>query len=448
MSENARRTACDRCRELKLRCLRLEERSSDASCARCNRAGALCVTGRARPLGRPRATAPFPETATATAATAHERRKRPCESPLLVARCSADRAPDWSLDGYPTLLHSGPDAVNAVTSTRDLPASRGAASVQHGPLFNMQFSYDNDLLPSFSTADQFPPPNSTTGDGSRSLDFGAEGSIDLSSATRAGDGFGSMADVMGDMPTLDCLPIQQTAESMSDDPIILLSRISESVSCQTASLGTYTWGGGAVCAEKINEVQENPVAQALHTTAEFNRTLETLLARSPSSPNTDSAMSVSNTDLSCSPGGSSFTTPVILLILSVHLQLLVLYDAMTERACQVLREVQDLAKFFRDAPEVTISQGMPAMKGSMYLKLLVQVIEHHIDRAERLVGLPAKYRLSGEPGDTGILSGNLATLNLLKLTMTQLDCTPGRSADTVLASLKSNLNVLDQVVRN
>lgn len=47
----SRRSACDRCREHKLRCLR--DNSSQEPCRRCSRAGASCITGQALPPGRP-----------------------------------------------------------------------------------------------------------------------------------------------------------------------------------------------------------------------------------------------------------------------------------------------------------------------------------------------------------------------------------------------------------
>ncbi|PLB35831.1 Zn(II)2Cys6 transcription factor domain-containing protein [Aspergillus candidus] len=50
MTNNAKRYACDRCRDLKLRCPRNCE---DAPCDRCLRVDARCVTSSGRPLGRP-----------------------------------------------------------------------------------------------------------------------------------------------------------------------------------------------------------------------------------------------------------------------------------------------------------------------------------------------------------------------------------------------------------
>lgn len=50
VTNNAKRYACDRCRDLKLRCPRNYE---DAPCDRCLRADARCVTSSGRPLGRP-----------------------------------------------------------------------------------------------------------------------------------------------------------------------------------------------------------------------------------------------------------------------------------------------------------------------------------------------------------------------------------------------------------
>ncbi|KAJ5318342.1 hypothetical protein N7476_004762 [Penicillium atrosanguineum] len=50
MTNNAKRYACDRCRDLKLRCPRDFE---DAPCQRCLRVDARCITSSGRPLGRP-----------------------------------------------------------------------------------------------------------------------------------------------------------------------------------------------------------------------------------------------------------------------------------------------------------------------------------------------------------------------------------------------------------
>ncbi|KFZ09208.1 hypothetical protein V502_08872 [Pseudogymnoascus sp. VKM F-4520 (FW-2644)] len=47
----SRRSACDRCREHKLRCLR--DNANQEPCRRCSRAGANCITGQALPPGRP-----------------------------------------------------------------------------------------------------------------------------------------------------------------------------------------------------------------------------------------------------------------------------------------------------------------------------------------------------------------------------------------------------------
>ncbi|KAL3713415.1 hypothetical protein TMatcc_002118 [Talaromyces marneffei ATCC 18224] len=46
---SVRRSACDRCRDQKLRC----RRENDGACLRCNRAGATCTTSKAKPMGRP-----------------------------------------------------------------------------------------------------------------------------------------------------------------------------------------------------------------------------------------------------------------------------------------------------------------------------------------------------------------------------------------------------------
>ncbi|OAA61080.1 Zn(2)-C6 fungal-type DNA-binding domain protein [Niveomyces insectorum RCEF 264] len=50
----AKRSACDRCREKRVRCPRTEQSTSTEPCPRCVRAGVACVTGSPGLLGRPR----------------------------------------------------------------------------------------------------------------------------------------------------------------------------------------------------------------------------------------------------------------------------------------------------------------------------------------------------------------------------------------------------------
>ncbi|KAI1745241.1 hypothetical protein F4680DRAFT_97391 [Xylaria scruposa] len=460
--ENARRTACDRCRELKLRCSRLEEDNSQASCVRCDRAGALCVTNRSQPLGRPHVNAsvsasPAPAPVPAQTSASDERRKRPRESPSLVARHAVDRNPTWAfMDDYPPFLNAVP---NAVTSMLDIPGpgdrpSRGPADQPARP-FDLQFSEDDNLLSPLSTLRHQFSPRPMSGARTGPLEFAA-GSFDMG-VTGANSGSG--ASVLSEIPTFNQLPCQPM-DVVTPVPIVSLSRLSESVSRQIACLGMYnTWSGPShlgLCMEKDNETHENPVAQALHATADYNKALERLLAQPQlstiaclyKSPNADSAISVPTPDPQLPPEECSFTIPVLLLVLSVYLQLLVLHDTILDRVCQSLRELQDPTKFFQTPPEFTISHGMPAMKGHLYLKILVQVIEHHIDHSERLIGLPAEYRLSGRPAASGMLSCNAAAMNLLQVAMTQLDCTPKRSGKSIVASLKKNLKTVQRLVRS
>ncbi|KAI8945069.1 hypothetical protein F4801DRAFT_150220 [Xylaria longipes] len=459
--DNARRTACDRCRELKLRCPRLEEDNPQSSCARCDRAGALCVTGRSRPLGRPRVAAPVsvsPAPVPAQVSASDERRKRLRESPSLVAGHSVDRSPAWALmDDYTSFLDAVP---NAVTSMLDLPGpgdqpSRGPSD-QPEQTFDLQFGNDDAFLPSLSTLHHQFSPQSINGNRVGSLEL-APGSFDMGPVNHAGSSSG--ASVLGGISAFDCLPCHP-ADAAAPAPTVSLSRLGESVSRQIACLGMYTWGGPTqlgLCVEKLNETHENPIAQALHTTADYNKALEQLLAQPQSSsmaahmyksPNTDSAISIPTPDPPSSRDDYSFTTPVLLLVLSIYLQLLILHDAILDRVCQSLRELQDPTKFFQNAPEFTISRGIPAMKGHLYLKILVQVIEHHIDHAERLIGLPAEYRLSGQSAASGILSGNAAAMSLLRVAMTQLDCTPKRPGESIVTNIKSNLKSVQRLVRS
>ncbi|KAI1177827.1 hypothetical protein F4777DRAFT_165674 [Nemania sp. FL0916] len=466
--DNTRRTACDRCRELKLRCPRLEEDSSQTSCARCERVGALCVTGRARPLGRPRValTVPVPVSVSASTASApapapaqlspsEERRKRRRDSSSLASRRSVDGTPGWAImDDYPFFLDAVPNAVSSmldIAGPGDQP-SRGPSDQPEQP-FDLQFGDDDGLLSSLSTLRHpFSPQPMSGNNRTGSFDFTA-GTFDMGPISRARSSSG--ASVLGERSVFDRLP-SQPAEVVAPVPIVSLSRLSESVSRQIANLGLYTWGG-PICVEKVNEIHENPIAQALHSTTDYNKALEQLFAQPQSSsataysyrsPNTDSAISMPTPDPPASPEEHSVATPMLLLALSVYLQLLVLHDAILDRVCLSLRDLGDPTNFFQNAPEFTLAHGIPAMKGHLYLKILVQVIEHHIDHAERLIGLPAEYRLSGQPAASGMLSNNAAVINLVQVAMTQLDCTSKRSGEAIVASLKSNLKKVQRLVRS
>ncbi|KAI3317855.1 hypothetical protein HD806DRAFT_359087 [Xylariaceae sp. AK1471] len=438
--DNSRRTACDRCRELKLRCPRLEEDSSDTSCTRCDRAGAMCITSSSRPLGRPRITAPI-----SPVMASDERRKRPRESPSHVHTHSVDRAPAWnSMDDYPSFLNTIPTAV---TSIFDLPGDRPlrGPSVQ-SESFDLPFGDDDGLLSSLSTLRHQFSPQSNGANQMGPIDISA-GSIDMGAVNRPS----GSASVPSETYTFDRLS--------SQPPIVSLSRLSETISRQISCLDTYTWGGPSEpgpCMDKLNEMSENPIAQALHATADYIKALERLLSPTEmyKSPTTDSAVSLSaprglqTPDSLLSPETPFFMTPTLLIILSNYLQLLVLHDAILSRVYQSLCELQDPTKFFQNAPEFSMSIGIPAMKGHLYLKIIIQVIEHHIDHMERLIGLPAEFRLSGQPTTSGILSGNVIALNLLHMAMTQLDCTPKRSGESIVASLKSNLEGVQRLVRS
>ncbi|KAI0860220.1 hypothetical protein F4860DRAFT_479676 [Xylaria cubensis] len=461
--ENTRRTACDRCRELKLRCSRLEEDNSQTSCVRCDRAGALCVTNRSPLLGRPHANVPVsassaPAQVPAQSSTSDERRKRPRESPSLVARHAVDRNPTWAfMDDYPPFLNAVP---NAVTSMLDIPGpgdrpSQGPSDQPARP-FDLQFSDDDSPLSPLSTLRHQFSPRLISGNRAGPLESAA-GSFDMGPV--AGASSGSGASVLGEIPAFDRL-LCQPMDVVAPVPIVSLSRLSERVNRQIACLGMYnTWSGPShlgLCMEKDNETHENPVTQALHATADYNKVLERLLAQPQSStaaclyksPNTDSGISVPTPDPQLPLEESSFPIPVLLLVLSVYLQLLVLHDTILDRVCQSLRELQDPTNFFQTPPEFTISHAIPAMKGHLYMKILVQVIEHHIDHTERLIGLPAEYRLSGRPAAAGMLSGNVAAMNLLQVAMTQLDCTPKRSGKSIVVSLKKNLKSVQRLVRS
>ncbi len=131
----------------------------------------------------------------------------------------------------------------------------------------------------------------------------------------------------------------------------------------------------------------------------------------------------------------------MLLLLSSYIQLLQLYDT-------IFRHVYDS---FRDMPRHVLGScsGQAQFKfhvidlsfidDHLHVKILIQVIEHHIDSLETLVGLSVEFRLSRQTKSASGILSNMNLTELVQIVMTQSeDCLEG-SGRTLVTSLRDGI---------
>ncbi|CAM1501085.1 Fc.00g102470.m01.CDS01 [Cosmosporella sp. VM-42] len=214
--------------------------------------------------------------------------------------------------------------------------------------------------------------------------------------------------------------------SGSSDILIKLARLNESLTCQVSRIASFPKGTAIViadCVEKLHEfdsdLANNPVTQALESTADL-----TTLIKQVSSP---------------AQGTKAPMMPAILLCLSSHLQLLQLYDTIFNHVYQALRQLRNVVEVFEAAPPFGHITGLPAVKGNLYIKIIIQVVEHHLGTLERLIGLPSELCLSGKRASSDSVFGYVASSELLRTIMTQTFVASEKSGSSLLISLRANI---------
>ncbi|KAE9566445.1 hypothetical protein CGMCC3_g17411 [Colletotrichum fructicola] len=501
-----KRLACERCRDQKLRCDRGELPNGELSksCARCLRAGASCVSSNPRPLGRPPASASHnasaersftPLSRRSTASATHSvggRRVRRSTNFGQGAGHGGESAPspgsiftwdlrDPTLDGFPELGGTlGGDAGVSGGSVRRSSAHRrilsGSDHDQAWPpstsdalsFLGLPLGDDDALLESLSGAQAVPELSQQLhlpSEGSPSVGVGVGVGVGESARrmNEPADGAGSGP---GTMNSHDSRSDQLSQTKPPVNPLLGLSRLSESIARQIADIDSYPWGPAdtSICAENVHgSMENNPVAKALQSTSDFIAVVQQMNSSPPSTSSSsptgffapsDSGVSVGadgqnsfgRSDPPSPASPAALDAPAALLVLSNYLLLLQLYDRIIHRALESLKKLLNLSDFFQTGPDVCI-RGLPPMKGHLYIRILVQIIDDHVDRLEQLLGLPAHFRLSRRPGvSVGILSG-VESSGLLPLVMTQLPMGPEGGGTELVVSLRNKLRQLQEILQ-
>ena len=461
MSQQAtKRSACDRCRAQKLRCPQTEPHSKEP-CARCERAGAICVTGSARPLGRPRTIqqdgAQSLRKSPATGSGRSTRIREPADDvPRKVPRLSVT-TPTWGPPEEP------PDLYECASSHSDRTLSwmlNEGSSLFSGIRLPEDDAYIDPLR--ILQHDQ-------------TVAVGMKLAPEASNDTCNGASQNWLPDVDAldfDYPERNGLELE-TNRNSSEPPdaaeaLIGLARLNESITRQLSRAKMFPWRAPpahGVCSQKHPGTGENGVAEVLQSTSDFINILRKRLPssgsalyhpplasyRAPSLP--DSGISAcpslsdgqiqdfSLTSPSTPSTASSLGTSTVLLLLSSYIQLLQLYDT-------IFRHVYDLfsdtpSPVLRSCPGQAQSQfhvmGLSSIDGHLHIKILIQVIEHQLESLETLIDLPADFRLSKPlKSSKGILS-NMNLSALVQIVMTQIEECPENSGKSVVESLRNGI---------
>ncbi|KAI6090728.1 hypothetical protein F4821DRAFT_9408 [Hypoxylon rubiginosum] len=449
----AKRSACDRCRDQKLRCPRTEDQCNEP-CARCQRAGAICVTSNPRPLGRPRITAndASSQQPSNLSTTTLARGRRPVDS----TNCSPRKKSRVAADSGWNILDDFTELLGGVSSPGNGRTPSWMPNNPAGIFGGLQVADDESLMNQMPTSTQ-----------DHEIDLGA---------TFNGD-HGPQNELMSmDNMNYDYVEDINEWEGSRDvlelpgatDALVRLSRLNETLGHQLSRVSAYPWRSPlvrGVCAEKIHGTSGNPVSEVLQSTGDFINVLRGL--QSPSAANTstpsqrpqslpDSGISLSSGDQhepspgqkTSLPSNSPIGTPVVLLLLSSHIQLLQLYDTIFFHVYHSLQEMPDhLSEPLpsQAQPHVQVP-GVSSMTGHLYIKILIQVIAHHLDTLERAMDLPAEFRISKRASSSTRVPSGLVPPELVHAVMGQAGDCIEKSGMSLVISLRENMKKVQELL--
>ena len=293
----------------------------------------------------------------------------------------------------------------------------------------------------------------------------------------SGDGISEMP-LFSNMATDECRESDESAAARlsATSALIDLSRLNESIARQLSELSSYPWRSPQMekyCSEKSHIVAGNPIAQALQSTARFIIILRGLVSSCSSSPHdshpttpiptpsSDSGISVASLPLQNSgledgmksnadKSVAKLSIPILLLIISTHLQQLQLWNSLLSRAYELLRILpEEVFESFR-APSDFHVTGLPGMRGRLYGKILIHIVQDQLSSVDRLLALPAEFRLNAQtsmsqPED---IFSDSAFSDILHIAMTQIDNTRKTTGARLVVSLRETLRRVLDVLSN
>jgi hypothetical protein len=433
------RSACDRCRGQKVRCPQNNQSKDSEPCARCLKVGVQCVTSSSRPLGRPRITA------------------------LTERRTKSNK-----------IGSTGPQVLG-VTSTPPRPASTTGGLQTYSDFWTPSYLDPHlgyPLDPSNLTSlDVENPALSSTFETNIecAIDLQLPANDDLFDLGSSMERPQHSQDEFGPLTTTKSHTPAEPADTLT-----ALSRLNETIARQISHVDSHICGpvNPVPCyLDGLHSIEGNPVDEMLQSTSQFvtileildslslppKKAIDTPMAHLPSTANSGGPNSNSEqreklpfaTPLSVHPPLDTLlkplSTPVVLMILSNYILLLELYDAVFSRVHDNFSRLEDICAFFQEIPEVRVA-GLSSMKVQLYAKIIIQIIEHHFDRLEHLLGLPVEFGLSEKTPHSEGLLGTADLSHLLHVAMTQITGSPGTSGKLKMKSFRHNLRRLQAML--
>ncbi|XWW97944.1 hypothetical protein V2A60_005940 [Cordyceps javanica] len=216
----------------------------------------------------------------------------------------------------------------------------------------------------------------------------------------------------------------------SGNVLARLARLNEGIADQLSRMDTFALGIPppkllCSCVDKVGDLQANPLLRAMESTTELTAIVDQVI-----SPIQDH-------------GPSPLNTPVVLMCLSGHIQLLQVYNSIFSQVHRFLSGLYDLRGFFEDLPGFTHVSGLPPIKGDLYIKIVVQAAQHNISTVERAMGFPAAFCLAAHRTSSNSLFGYLDSPESFQSIMDQA-CNPSeKSGRALVTSLRTSIgNVL------
>ncbi|KIW20960.1 hypothetical protein PV08_01539 [Exophiala spinifera] len=359
-----KRSACDRCKGQKLRCVRAAATSGNDACVRCLRAGAACVTSQARPVGRPRAL---------------EREESSYTS-------SATRSRDDEGSGFFML----PDGCFDDTWTAFLAESE----------IDSQFVSGNDCITSPTTLSlpQYDAPATSRPETICQIflrhDVKANTTIRLSQLNE------SLARQIAFFPPL--------SRDFSSDLHVCIQEVNEADKNPVVPALQSATEFTSIVEELISSMRRKDPASATNNSHSTD-----ILQPGPTTSSWLAAESSTSSD-----GPYTAGTPITLLLVSSYLQIVELFNFIFVFSTQILQSSSSMAGILQFSPDVCIS-GLPPMKALLYIKIMIQMAEHYLHRIQGLLCLPEEMLLSSKESAGLRLFDTVNLFDLLKLNIPQ-----------------------------
>lgn len=271
----------------------------------------------------------------------------------------------------------------------------------------------------------------------------------------------------GDIPNLDTFATDNMLYHLPNTShvAIWLARLNGTIARHLASISSYPLQSKllqAACFSEVQSTKVNPLAQVLQSTFDFVRFVQALRPSSSSSPQPASweqtvpaagpitvgispRLTPSVSELS--PNLAPLDIPTILMLVAGHMQLIQVYDAVFSRAYITLCDMSpEFIATYLTFPGIELG-GYPVLQGHLQMKIIIQVVEHQLGQIERFIGLPAEYCLNGRQDSFQGILNNVDSSTLLQAIMSQVRGPHGDVGIYHLASLKDNIQKVQELLQ-